>query len=804
MAVERPTFHEAWYRVADLHPRLSSGVRVYRQHFRGQMWYVLENPSNNKYSRISDEAYRFIGMLDGRRTVSEVWRICNEQLADRAPTQGEVIRLLGQLYSVNLLHADLPPDSESLFNRYRKRVGREVRGQLMNLLFIRIPLIDPDHFLERWVSVFGRLFNWFGLVLWSILMATGLYFVVGNIRELFRQSSDVLDPDNLILLYLSFVLIKIFHEFSHSFACKKFGQLNQSGGQVHTMGVMFLVFFPLPYMDASSAWAFRNRWHRAIVGMAGVMAELSAAAVAAIIWSSTSTGTLHIIAYNVIFVASVSTLLFNGNPLLRFDAYYVLSDLLEIPNLGQRSRNYLYYLVKRYCWGLRRAQNPAYTYGERVWFVFYGIASVAFRIFICIRILLFLNDRLPEELSILVPLFAFSAIVAWVFVPVGKFLQFLATGAELTRKRARAVGLTFGTFCLIAVCIGLIRVPDYWRVEGVVEPVRLAIVHAESDGFVVDFLPSESKVSFLDGPPLIRAVNPELEAEKKRAVAERSSLKVQRRIAEMQEIAAAQILDEQLEALSEKIARLEFELASLNLDPPLSGTWIAPDIEYSRGIYLKRGQSIGFVANLDDVIIRAIAGQNVPAMLVKQSLFSVELEFESDLDNRIISEELRQEFEENQISLSEHVTVSVERQGSAWVITDNWNEYFVRKEEDRLNIHIEQKQALKQVEIRVKGQPKLLLTGEIEQIFQAGHELLPSEALGYAVGGSVPTVSQDPQGTKAAEMFFEIRIKPNADSSIRLLTGQRVIARIRMRRDKPLIKQWWLSARQLFQRRFHI
>ena len=728
MAVERPTFHEAWYRVADLRPRLSSGVQVYRQHFRGQMWYVLENPSNNQYSRISDEAYRFIGMLDGRRTVSQVWRICNEQLADRAPTQGEVIQLLGQLYSVNLLHAELPPDSESLFNRYRKRVRRQVQGQLMNLLFIRIPLLDPDHFLERWVSIFGRFFSWLGLILWSMLVATGLYFVVGHIGELVHQSSDVLAPDNLILLYLSFVLIKIFHEFSHAFACKKFGQLNQSGGQVHTMGVMFLVFFPLPYVDASSAWAFRNRWHRAIVGMSGVMAELSAAAVAAIIWSSTSTGTLHIIAYNVIFVASVSTLLFNGNPLLRFDAYYVLSDLLEIPNLGQRSRNYLYYLVKRYCWGLRRAQNPAYTYGERVWFVFYGIASVAFRIFICIRILLFLNDRLPEELFILVPLFAFSAIVAWVFVPVGKFLQFLATGAELTRQRARAVGLTFGTFCLIAVCIGLIRVPDYWRVEGVVEPVRLAIVHAESDGFVVDFLPSESKVSS-GGSALIRAVNPELEAERKSSVAERSSLEVQRRIAEMQEIAAAQILDEQLGALNEKIARLEYELASLELDSPFSGTWVAPDIEHSMGTYLPRGQSIGFVASLDDVIVRATAVQEVAAMLVEQ--------------------------------------------------------------------------AAKGVEIRVKGRPKLKLTGEIEKISPAGQELLPSEALGYAVGGSIPTLSQDSRGTRAAEKFFEVRIRPSADSSVRLLTGQRVVVRIRMF-PKPLAVQWWRSARQLFQRRFHI
>ena len=728
MAVDRPTFHEAWYRVADLHPRLLSGVRTYKQYFRGLMWYVLENPANNQYSRISDEAYRFIGMLDGRRTVSEAWRICNEQLADRAPTQGEVIQLLGQLYSVNLLYADLPPDSESLFNRYRKRVGREVQGQLMNLLFIKIPLIDPDHFLDRWVGIVGRLFSWYGLILWLILLATGLFFVVGNIRELFNQSTDILAPDNLILLYLSFVIIKIFHEFSHAFACKKFGQLNQSRGQVHIMGVMFLVFFPLPYVDASSAWAFRNRWHRAVVGMAGVMAELSAAAIAAIIWASTSTGTLHIISYNVIFVASVSTLLFNGNPLLRFDAYYVLSDLIEIPNLGYRSRNYIYYLVKRYCWGLKKAQNPAYTFGEGLWFVFYGLASMGFRVFICIRILLFLNDRLPEELFILVPLFALSAIVAWLFVPFGKFLQFLATGAELTRNRSRAVGLTLVTFFLIIVGIGLIQLPDYWRVEGIVEPVNLAIVHAESDGFVVDYLPSETKVSS-GGTPLIRAVNPELVAEKKSSVAERDSLKIQRRIAETQEFAAAQILDEQIEALNEKIARLEFELDSLNLRPPLSGTWVAPDIEYSKGAYFERGKSIGFVASLDDVIIRATAGQKVAAMLIEQ--------------------------------------------------------------------------ADKEVEFRVKGQPKLLMTGKIEQIFPSGQEVLPSEALGYAVGGPMPTVPQDPQGTKSAEMFFEIRIKPDSDCSIRLLTGQRVVARIRMH-PKPLAHQWWLSARQLFQRRFHI
>ena len=728
MAVDRPTFHESWYRVAKTRPRLLSSVQVYRQHFRGQMWYVLENPANNEFARISTDAYRFIGMLDGRRTVAEVWRACNEQLGDSAPTQGEIIQLLGQLFCSNLLYAEVSPDTESLFNRYHTRVKRQIQGLFTNLLFIRIPLLDPDHFLNQWVGIFGRLFSWFGLLLWLIVIASGLYFVIGNLRELVYQSSDVLAPDNLILLYLSMIIIKTFHEFGHAFACKRFGRLNGSGGQVHVMGVMFLVFVPLPYVDASSAWAFRKKWHRAIVGMSGVMVELAGAAIAVIVWANTSTGTLHIIAYNIIFIASISTLVFNGNPLLRFDAYYVLSDLVEIPNLSQRSRNYIYYVVKKYCWKLKGLHNPAHGVGEKIWFVFYGIASMAYRVFICVRILLFLNDRLPKELFILVPFFAGSAAIAWVLVPLGKFIRYLATGGELARNRVRAVGSTLGGLALLVACTGILRVPDYCRVEGIVEPVSLAVVHAQSDGFVAGFLPSE-QVVHPGAEILIEAVNPELEAEKKSLLAELRGLEAKQRIAELQEVAAVQILGEQIAALQEKIARVDFELASLHLRPTLSGTWISPDIEKTRGMYLSRGQQVGLVASLEDVLIRATAGQQLAALLVEQ--------------------------------------------------------------------------AFKQLEIRVKGRPDVMLAGEIEKIFPAGQEVLPSEALGYAVGGSMPTLSQDPRGTRAAENFFEIRIKPAPDSPVRLLSGQRVIARIQMP-SKPLAAQWWRSLRQLFQRRFHI
>ncbi|MBE0535451.1 MAG: efflux RND transporter periplasmic adaptor subunit [Phycisphaerae bacterium] len=728
MATERSTFHEAWYRVANLRPRLLAGVQVWRQHFRGQMWYVLEDPCTNKFSRISPEAYRFLGLLDGKRTVGEVWRLCNEHLGDNAPTQAEVIQLLGQLHCTNLLYAELAPDTESLFNRYRKRVRRQIQSFMTNILFVRIPLIDPDNFLRRWVHIFGLAFTVPGFLLWLIVLASGLYFVIGNLSELMAQSRDVLAPDNLIFLYLSLVVVKVLHEFCHAFACKRFGEVNGSGGQVHAMGVMFLVFVPLPYVDASSAWALRRKHHRAIVGMAGVMMELFLAAIAAIVWAGTSTGTVHIVAYNVIFVASISTLLFNGNPLLRFDAYYVLSDLIEIPNLSQRAKEYYYYLVRRYSWGLQTVRSPAHTAGERVWFVTYGLASTVYRIFISFRILFFLNDRLPDELFIIVPILACVSLVMWVLVPSGKFVHYLLAGAELTRHRSRAVISTAAVAILLVSGLGILAVPHYCRIEGFLEPSAMSVIHVETSGFAADFLPSDTTVD-AGGGPLVVAYNPELVSREQALHAHMSGLQTRRRLAELTEIAAAQILDEQIQALAEQIERIGLELSMLRLQAPRGGMWISPHIERIKGMYLHRGEQVGQVADVSDWIVRGTAGQKTAALIVEQ--------------------------------------------------------------------------ASEAVEMRIRKRPDKKLTGRIERIFPAGQEKLPSEALGYAAGGGMPTVLQDPSGTRAAEMFFEVRIRPERHSEPELFINQRVIVRIRLA-SKPLALQWWLSLRQLFQKRFHI
>lgn len=694
------------------------------------MWHVIQDPASNQFFRLNEAAYQFVAFLDGRRTVADAWKASNEVLGDQAPTQGEAIQLLGQLYVSNLLQADLPPDAESLFARYRQRVTREVQGYLMNILFLRIPVLDPDHFLERWVRVFGVMFSWPGLAAWLVLVGVALYSIAGRATELVDRASGVLGVENLPYLYVSLVIIKVVHEFGHAFACKKFGYESGTGGEVHVMGVMFLIFTPLPYVDASSAWAFRSKWHRMIVGAGGVFVEMAMAAVAAIVWANTAQGaTLHSIGYNMMFVAGVSTVLFNGNPLLRYDGYYILSDLLEMPNLAQRATGYISYLVRRYAWGVRRPQNPAHSRGESWWLGAYGVSSTVYRTLISIGILLFVANKL----FFIGMLLAVVGGVAWVFVPLGKLLRYLATSGELDRVRARAAGSTAVVLGAAVAVVGFVRMPDRYRVEGVVEPVEMAFVYAEADGFVREVVRgSGARVSA--GDALLRAENPDLAAHRAELLAERERLAGHKRVADTKDLASAQALAEQIRAVDDQIRRAEEELAHLTVRAPLAGEWVAPDVERLLNAHVRRGEKVGLVASVDRLFIRAVAGQDVAAAVVEE-------------------------------------------------------------------VNVRRNDAARQVGIRVKGRADLWLAGRITKVENAGKERLPSAALGYAAGGSIPVALSDARGTKAAEQFFEILVEPEQCAVLR--SGQRVVVRTEMP-SKPLAAQWWRALLRLLQRRFQI
>ena len=363
------TFSESWYRIAEQRAALRPHLNVRRQFYRGERWYVIHDPINNQFFRLRSAAYDFVSRLRMNRTIEQAWKDCFAANPDHAPGQEDVIRLLAQLYAANLLHSDLPADSAKLFERYRQRREREIKSRLLNIMFARIPILDPDSVLKSALPLIKLVISPAGALLWLLVIGAGIKEAIDHAPALKEQSQGVLSPDNLFLLYFGFVLVKTVHEFGHAVMCRRFG------GEVHTMGVMFMVFTPMPYVDATSSWSFRSRWQRVLVGAGGMIPELFVAAGMMFVWANTGEGTLHSLAYNIMFVASVSTLLFNANPLMRFDGYYILSDLLDIPNLYFRANQQLIYLIEHYAFGCKKTESPAHSRREAWWLGVYGLAA---------------------------------------------------------------------------------------------------------------------------------------------------------------------------------------------------------------------------------------------------------------------------------------------------------------------------------------------------------------------------------------------------------------------------------------------
>ncbi len=277
----RPTFSESWYRVKDLKPRLRAAAQISRQFYRGERWYIVRDPAGNQFHRLSDVAYQFVGLLDGTRTVGEAWELVGGQLADDAPTQPEVIQILSQLYGANLIETNIAPDAQVLLRRQKKQRERKFQGRLMNLLFPRIPLWDPDKFLKIWMPLVGPLISKGGMILWLLAVGLALFFVLPNSGAFASQTQNFLSSGAVemwLLLGVTFLVTKFLHEMGHAFAVRRFG------GECHEVGIMFLVLMPCPYVDASTAWGFPSKWRRIFVGAGGMIAEVFIAALAAIIW----------------------------------------------------------------------------------------------------------------------------------------------------------------------------------------------------------------------------------------------------------------------------------------------------------------------------------------------------------------------------------------------------------------------------------------------------------------------------------------------------------------------------------------
>lgn len=606
--MDRPTFSENWYRIAELRLKLRSVVQEYRQDYRGQRWHLLRDPATNTFSRIDAASYAFVARLDGQRSVDRAWQESVAELGDDAPTQGEAVSLLGRLYQANLLQADVPPDAATLFERQRKRVRKEVGGYLKNILFARLPLFDPDPLLDRWMPIAGALFSPIGLAAWLGLMSWALVSLAGHGQSLWQQAQGVLSPSNLPLLYACMVAIKLAHELGHGFACKRFGRRDPTGGEVHTLGVMLMVFTPLPYVDASSCWALRSKWRRAAVAAAGMYVELAVAAVAAIVWVRATPGSqVAALSYNLLFIAGVSTVLFNANPLIRFDGYYILSDLLETPNLARRGFEYWQYLAKKHLFGVRRPRRIAHTAGERPLLLIYAVAALVYRVVLMVGIFLFVAEQLFFVAMVLTGI----SLAMWVLVPLGKCVRYLAGSPELARTRPRALAWSAGLACVLVAGVGLVPVPDRGVGQGVVEAAASRSVVAPVGG-MLRHLPESGETIERTGAIVVRLENPRLSARLAEKRAEREVLRSRYNAAlAAGEGAAAQSLLRQMAAVQKQIDHFTTREAAQRIEAPAAGVWWTASPAAVPGAWVQQGEVVGRVTGRASRRIRVAADQRL-------------------------------------------------------------------------------------------------------------------------------------------------------------------------------------------------
>ena len=598
---ESKFFHESWYRIAGQRLALRSSVRVRRQLFRGERWHVLYDQFSNQYYRLRPVAYEFIARLDSSRTVEEVWKETMAQDPDGAPGQEEVIQLLAQLYHANLLHFELPADSAKLFERYKERKQQIRRATLMSIMFFHIPLLDPDALLRRLAPIIRIVVSPIGAALWVGVVSAAIKVVIDNFALLRVQGQGVLALPNLPLLYLALILIKALHEFGHAFSVRRFG------GEVHTMGVMFLIFNPLPYMDATAAWAFRSKWQRVLVSASGMITELFIAALAVFVWANTGPGLLHSLAYNMIFVASVSTILFNINPLLRFDGYYILLDLLDIPNLQGKANQHLRHLVERYAFGYKSSRTPAASFKEGFWLTFFGLASGAYRLAIFTTILLVVADRF----LMLGIIMAAVCAVTWVIVPIFRLINYLATNPRLERTRLRASAVCLLAAAVLVGFLYFLPFPNNFKAPGVLKGSEYAVVVSKIEGTINQIL-VEPGTRVERGKPLLRMLNPDLDYRIQEVQASLDEVMAMRQKALQNSQADLRSIDSLINSIRKQLEQLLEQKQNLTVKAEIPGLYISNTIEDSLGMWVRRGTVLGeLVDDREYYFISVVSQQDV-------------------------------------------------------------------------------------------------------------------------------------------------------------------------------------------------
>lgn len=616
----RSLFSASWHQVAELKPRLSPQARISRHVYRGQVWFVLQDQAGGRHHRLTPAAYQLVNQMDGQTTVKSLWENANQDGSGDAFTQNEMVDLLVQLHGSDVLQTDVSPDSAALLERYRKKKRETLRQWLLNPMSIKIPLYNPDPLLAAWAPYVRGVLSPWGAVLWLLVVVPALVLAGQNWSALTANLSDrVLSSSNLLVMLAVYPVVKLLHELGHGLVTRVYG------GPVPQLGLMFMMFAPVPYVEASSASAFPSKYRRALVGAAGMLVEVFVAALAMYVWVLSEPGVARAVAYNTLIIAGVSTLVVNGNPLLKYDAYFILADLIEMPNLAQRGQKYMAYLWDRYVFKATDLPIPSETPSERRWLVMYTPLAWCYRTFVSVSMILFVGT----QYFIFGVLLALWSAFTLVCVPLWKGYRHVVAAPQLHHHRQFAVRVT--ALLVAGLLMGLFVVPMPLRTqsEGVIWLPDQALVHTAEAGFFKQWQ-VEPGVDVKPGIPLFLLENPQLRGELQVARARVDEYKARYAAEQFADPVKAGVTLRQLEHEQAQLRQLEVRYANLGGAAQSTGKLLVQTPQDMPGKHYRKGELIGYVLGPHAALVRVVVSQD-DIGLVRSRLKGVELRLAEDV-----------------------------------------------------------------------------------------------------------------------------------------------------------------------------
>lgn len=548
----------------------------FRFHSDGeQHYYLLEDPVTGKFFQLGEAEYALVQRLDGKQDLDTF-------IAQHPDIDAQELKQFVHW----LVHSQLAyiqnPNNQTWHLAPNRGEKHQKLIKILNPIFIRLSLGSPDRLLDVLYPWFSWMLGWRFFWLWLLIVFSGSYQLLANGEAFVSAANGLLSIHNALWMVLAWVLVKTIHELFHGLICKKYG------GYVHQAGLFLILFAPLGgYVDANAAWRFSSKWQRIHVSVAGMFVELLIAGIAAWIWVSTEPGPLNFMAYNSIVIAGIGTLAFNANPLMRFDGYYVLSDLLNVPNLYTSGQKYVRHLGQRYLLGRTHSQPP---HGPKAGLIkAYGIASWVWRITIMCSLLV-LASLFSPGIGILL---AGLAFITWLGIPFGFFLMGLRKDPQAKQISLRLL-LIFSLFALgLLLLLTQVQWAAHYRAPAVLNYANSQTIRVESSGFVKQ-IAAQLGEEVRQGQLLVVLDNPEL-------VQQRNDMRLQLQIHELQSqqyfkdklLSAYQAEQGKIKELHQKLQELNERVAHLQLYAPTDGTVIAEqDLKLLQDQYVQRGQAL--------------------------------------------------------------------------------------------------------------------------------------------------------------------------------------------------------------------